>query len=92
MFAITRGTGFHVTFANGWTVSVQWGPCTYSDNHDSMEFDVDKRAPYKSTTAEVAVWGPDGILIEQLDGDTVASYQTPADVLGVLIATAARVA
>jgi len=32
MFKITRGSGFQMTFGNGWTVSVQWGACTYSSN------------------------------------------------------------
>ena len=33
MFKITEGKGFHMTFANGWTVSVQWGSGNYCPNY-----------------------------------------------------------
>jgi hypothetical protein len=33
MMKITAGKGFQITFANGYTVSVQWGPGNYCDNH-----------------------------------------------------------
>jgi hypothetical protein len=32
MFRITDGKGFQMTFANGWTVSVQFGPANYIMN------------------------------------------------------------
>jgi hypothetical protein len=32
MFKITLGKGIHMTFANGWTVSIQWGIGNYCDN------------------------------------------------------------
>lgn len=38
MFGITDGKGFHVTFENGWTISVQFGPCNYGD-HYHVRFD-----------------------------------------------------
>lgn len=34
MFRITRGKGFHVSFPNGYTVSVQFGPGNYCDHYD----------------------------------------------------------
>ena len=34
MFSITQGKGFTITFANGWTASVQWGAGNYCDNYD----------------------------------------------------------
>ena len=34
MSTITEGHGFHMKFANGWTISVQWGPWNYCDNKD----------------------------------------------------------
>ena len=34
MFRITDGKGFQMTFANGWTVSVQFGPYNYIDNRN----------------------------------------------------------
>lgn len=36
MFRITDGRGFHVTFANGWTVSVQFGPYNYCSNRPNV--------------------------------------------------------
>jgi len=35
-FAITGESGFHLTFGNGWTVSVQFGPGTYGDHYDRL--------------------------------------------------------
>ena len=86
-FRITCKKGFHVTFANGWTVSVQFGPSNYSDNYDRV-------AGYKdevwcgekgSSCAEVAVWGPDGeYSVLNLGGDIVRGWQTPAAVLALM--------
>jgi len=36
-FAITEGKGFHITFDNGVTVSVQFGYGDYCDNKESTE-------------------------------------------------------
>lgn len=40
-FCITAGKGFHVTFANGWTVSVQWGGGDYGDHYHVDDDDPD---------------------------------------------------
>ena len=63
-FRITGQKGFHVSFANGWTVSVQFGPANYCDNYD-REIGVDEAACGKggSGTAETAVLDPDGNLV-----------------------------
>lgn len=44
-------------FPNGWTISVKWGACTYSDNY-SADFRRSNVSAYewKSRTAEVAAW------------------------------------
>jgi len=34
MFNITNGKGFTMTFANGWTVSVQFGGLNYCQHYD----------------------------------------------------------
>ena len=54
-FVSTMRKGFHMTFENGLTVSVQWGAGNYCDNHfpDDMDFSCSKDA--QSDTAEVAV-------------------------------------
>lgn len=54
-FVSTMRKGFHMTFENGLTVSVQWGAGNYCDNHfpDDLDFSCSKDA--RSDTAEVAV-------------------------------------
>jgi len=89
-FKITAGKGFHITFANGWTVSVQFGFGNYCDGRDLHRIpdDIsayDQEAGAKGdTTAEVAFWSPDGEL-QRLEGwnDTVAGWQSPADVIAL---------
>lgn len=93
-FASTKRSGFHMTFENGLTASVQWGYGTYSDNHFDVNgvefplhpFDIDA----VSTTAEVAVIGRDGELMSlkpfmlplSYNGeDVVAGCLTPYEVL-----------
>jgi len=57
MFRITQGKGFQVTFDNGWTVSVQFGPGNYCENRDlSLLRSVED---CESSTAEIAAW-PEG--------------------------------
>jgi hypothetical protein len=56
-FKSTMRKGFHMTFANGLTASVQWGAGNYCDNHfpeDPEDFYCRKDA--QSDTAEVAVF------------------------------------
>lgn len=76
MFTNTLGRGFHMTFANGWKVSVQWGAGNYCDNKISATSDRDM---LQSTTAEVLVMRPDG----RAHGD-VKGWQTPAEVVRLL--------
>ena len=92
-FKITGGKGFHVTFENGWTVSVQFGGGNYSGNYDEpiggRLLDPSYELP-PSGTAEIAAWGPDGAWLD-FAGDTVAGYKTPADVLAFMQEVSARV-
>lgn len=85
-FRITGGKGFHVTFKNGYTVSVQFGPGNYCDNYDRrIGHEEEASASDGSSTAECAVWGRDGNMIEYGDwGDTVSNRSRPADVLELL--------
>ena len=55
MFSITQGKGFTITFANGWTASVQWGWGNYCDNYDAT---YPEHYP-DSTTAEIAAYNGD---------------------------------
>ena len=101
-FRVTGGKGVHFTFANGFTVSIQWGPGNYCDNYDKFIPEHPVSGPYAvgeegSTTAECAVWGPDGEMIRSdkwLDGtpdleneycDTVRGYMSPDEVLALMV-------
>lgn len=66
--------GFQMTFENGWTVSVQWGGGTYSDNHYT-----DFRTVIDSANAEVAAWDKFGNW-HDFGEDTVKGWQTPDEV------------
>ena len=54
-FVSTMRKGFHITFENGLTASVQWGAGNYCDNHLPEDFDFSCSKDAESTTAEVAV-------------------------------------
>ena len=55
-FVSTMRKGFHMTFENGLTASVQWGAGNYCDNHFPEDMDFSCRKDAKSDTAEVAVF------------------------------------
>ena len=64
--AITRGHGFHMNFANGWSVSVQFGPSNYCSPQggrfgpmDGPEKAIKEMGAWKASSAEVAVFVPD---------------------------------
>lgn len=74
--------GFHVTFDNGYTVSVQWGFATYSDNHGHRDY---SSASKDSRTAEVAVKDSRGKWEDDIRG-----YLSPSDVLALMNEVASR--
>lgn len=88
-FVSTMRKGFHMTFENGLTASVQWGAGNYCDNHfpEDMDFSCSKDA--RSDTAEVAVIDSKGkflkiaqFLHEDADcDDVVCGWLSPEEVL-----------
>lgn len=76
MFKITRGTGFQMTFENGWTISVQFGYGNYCDNNRHPDgFDFGKNLDIvQSSDAEIAIWNSEGSWYTFKDGDTVKGY------------------
>lgn len=53
----TKGcSGFHLSFPNGYTISVQFGPGTYSSNHHKSLLPKQEKRAWQSATAEVAAW------------------------------------
>ena len=77
MFKITEGKGFHMTFKNGYTISVQFGTMNYCSNR-SMEYGA--VAGPASETAEIAAWDTRGLDYVFPDGDTVKGWLTADDV------------
>ena len=61
MFRSCRNKGFHMTFENGWTISVQWGRENYCEQ---VENEAD--GTHLAKDAEIAAWHVDGtdLLIE----------------------------
>ena len=56
MFKITQHKGFQLTFPNGWTVSVQWGPGNYCGNREE-DWDSPAKSKYwECPDAEVAAF------------------------------------
>lgn len=90
-FTITDGKGFHITFANGVTVSVQFGAMLYCEHH-ALDYRLQqeiiaKTGKWTSKDAEVAAWDKDGNWITKQwrdTGDIVIGYLVPADVLDLL--------
>jgi hypothetical protein len=83
MFRICYQQGFHITFKNGYKVSVQFGAGNYCDNYNLSVIDnYDKPVP-PSSTAETALIDPNGDFVEY-KGDMVQGRQTPEDVLELM--------
>jgi hypothetical protein len=87
MFRITRGIGFHMTFDNGWTVSVQFGPFSRVSNRtfDVHSFSAQREfAENGSPDAEVAVWDGNGTWAPIGDGDAVRGWVSAEEVAELL--------
>lgn len=84
MFSTTGKNGFHITFSNGYTVSVQWSCGNYCANRNNTSTYLEG---IKSPNAEVAAWDADGTWYVFDNGDTVKGYQTPeqaAEFIGII--------
>ena len=90
-FESTMRKGFHMTFNNGLTVSVQWGAGNYCDNHFPKDGDYSFSKDAISSTAEVAIWkdniwlDPYNFANHEISGDgMVSGYLSPEDVADIL--------
>ena len=77
-----NGNGFHITFENGWTVSVQWDRGNYCERSSRYSDEYAPNAPSKN--AEVSAWKGQG------KSDNSKGWQTPAEVLAYMAEVAAR--
>lgn len=82
MFRINDNKGFQITFDNGYTVSVQFGPGNYGSNYSLGMLD-NMGKPMTAATAETALIGPDNAFVEYMDDD-VQGHRTANDVLELL--------
>jgi hypothetical protein len=82
MFRITDNKGFQITFPNGYTVSIQFGPGNYSSNYNLSMLD-NRGKSMTANTAETALIAADGSFVTYKEDD-VQGYQTPNDVLELL--------
>ena len=58
-FAVYGGRGFHITFDNGCTVSVMFGPCNYCSAREFEKISGNLES-HSCSDAEVAVWDAEG--------------------------------
>ncbi len=82
MFRITDNKGFQITFDNGYTVSVQFGPGNYGSNYNA-DFMANMNKPQSATLAETALIDPKGNFVQYMDYD-VQGHRTANDVLELL--------
>ena len=86
-FSNSEGRGFHLTFNNDWTISVQFSGGHYCDNKEESYDWARNRAmnsmPVHSSDAEIAVWRKgDGLI--WLQSDTVRGWTTTDEVAQVI--------
>lgn len=84
MFAITQHKGFTLTFANNYQVSVQFGAGNYCDRRYDGFFEAAGVDRWASPDAEVAVFRPDGTVVQLTQWDTVQGYCTPDEVAKII--------
>lgn len=87
MFRIQQGKGFHITFANGYTISVQFGPGNYCDHHGVWEFSEEgfrRCGEEGSRTAEIAVINPEGNFVRIEPNDSVRGWVSPDEVAAII--------
>lgn len=79
MFRITSGKGFQMTFANGWTISVQFGGGNYCDNYNKLTTSDRETGERGSSDAEIAAFDKDGNW-HQFGAESVKGYCSPDEV------------
>ncbi len=82
MFRINDNKGFQITFDNGYTVSVQFGPGHYGSNYNA-DFLAEMGKPQTATTVETALIDPSGDFVAY-QGEDVQGYVNADSVLELL--------
>ena len=88
MFEINDNKGFHITFDNGYTVSVQFGLGNYCSNRrlEPKKYHHNQLPVPEAKTAETAlmIMHERGTTFIPYKGDDVQGYQNAKDVLELL--------
>ena len=90
MIRITHNKGFQMTFANGYTISVQFGNGNYCDNRHYGDMLAHDQSVPPSYTAEVAAWDKNNNWVQLGENDNVLGYQTADDVAALIASISAR--
>jgi len=87
---ITHGRGFQITFSNGVTISVQFGPNNYCDNREySLRVTEASFGEEGCANAEIAFWDASEVwitkeftrdVLKQTPFDSILGHVTPDDV------------
>jgi len=83
-FCITSHKGFHLSFNNGWQVSVQFGPGNYCEQRNEHYDSPKGRDSWPSSDAEIAVWHTSNVEMVMLEHDTVRGWTSADEVAKVL--------
>ena len=87
-FLSCQNKGFQMTFENGWTVSVQFGPANYCEKQ-GHDYNAPMKAEFWSSThAEIAAWNSDNEWFP-FEHDTVKGWNGADDVSAFISQVAA---
>ena len=85
LFRITSNHGFHITFENGVTVSVQFGYGNYCANRNNLNLLDHPYELVESENAEVAIWDAQSDWVRYPgEYDDVISNVSPAKLIEIL--------
>jgi hypothetical protein len=77
MIKATSNKGFHMTFKNGWNISVQFGYGNYCDNgHHPEGLALHDKRIVESENAEIAIWDKNNVDYTFEDGYNVKGWLT----------------
>lgn len=92
MFRITGGKGFHMTFENGNTISIQFGGGNYCENYNIV-IGSERGRDISCKDSEIAIWDKDNnwitrevyeILFNEKNYDTVKGYVSTNDIAKIV--------
>ena len=84
-FECNLNKGFSMTFENGFRISVQWGTMNYCQRKEFTELGIEQKSDHwESSSAEIAVFSPNGGMLPITEMDTVAGWLSTDQVAKVI--------